>query len=253
MKKWKQTVSAGIFVVPGFVLAICILAVSFEAYAAPPTHTSTSYGVDEVFFGSGGVNDATSSQYSARASLGDFGVGNTASTLYQAYAGFTTTEEPFIEFVVNAQNVDLGIQSTSSASTGTATFTIRAWLADGYIVSNASPPPQYSSYTLTNMATTAPSSPGTEQFGINLRDNSAPADVGADPVQIPDNTFSFGQVATGYDVPNQYRYVNGETIAYSDKSTSVTEYTITYMMNVEGKTPAGTYTMNHVLVATATY
>ena len=41
---------------------------------AAPTYSSTNYGVDEVFMGAGGLNDASSASYRARASLGDTGV-----------------------------------------------------------------------------------------------------------------------------------------------------------------------------------
>lgn len=233
----------GLLIIPSFVARV----------QAAPTYVSPSYGVDEVFFGSGGVNDANSANYNARASLGDLGVGNSASSLYQLYGGFTTTEEPFLEFVVNAVNVDLGTLSTASASTGTATFTVKAYLASGYVVRTTSDAPQNASYTMANMSSTAASTPGTEQFGINLRANTSPATVGADPVQLPDASFSYGQVANGYNTANQFKYVKNDTIAYSDKSSGITQYTMTYLMNISSLTPGGTYVMNHNLVATGTF
>jgi len=249
MKKqtvWRFAVSSlliAVMTVPNF---------GYRAFAAP-TYVSPSYGVDEVFFGSGGVNDANSANYNARASLGDTGVGNSASANFQAYGGFTTTEEPFLEFVVNAQSVDLGVQSTGIATTGTATFTIRAWLADGYSITTTSDGPINDTYAITTLNTPTASSPGTEQFGINLRANTSPATVGANPVQLPDASFSYGQVGADYNTPNQYKYVKGDEIAFSNQSSSITQYTITYMMNVRGSTPAGTYIMNHNMVATARY
>ena len=108
-------------------------------------------------------------------------------------------------------------------------------------------------YTLAPLTGGGTSSPGTEQFGINLVANTSPATFGANPVQVPDNTFSFGVVATGYDTPNNYRYNKGDIIAKSLKSTSVTIYTISYLYNISSTTPAGEYQFNHDLVATATY
>jgi hypothetical protein len=64
---------------------------------AAPEYTSPNYGIDEVFMGAGGLNDATSTNYQARASLGDIAVGNGLSSLYQLWAGFTTTYDPYIE------------------------------------------------------------------------------------------------------------------------------------------------------------
>lgn len=237
----------------GLILGVLMLPITIARVQAAPTYVSPSYGVDEVFFGAGGVNDASSASYRARASLGDTGVGNSASSLYQIYGGFTTTEVPFLEFVVNAATVDLGVQNIAAASTGSATFTVKAYLASGYVVTTISDAPRNSTYTIANMATTASSAPGTEQFGINLRANTAPATIGADPVQLPDASFSFGQVSAGYNTPNQYKYVKNDVIAYSDKSSGITQYTMTYLMNVKSTTPGGTYVMNHNLVATGTF
>lgn len=233
----------GILLMPGLVM---------RAQAAP-TYVSPNYGVDEVFFGAGGVNDASSANYRARASLGDTGVGNSSSSLYQLYGGFTTTEAPFLELVVNAVNVDLGVQNTASATTGTATFTVKAYLASGYVVTTISDPPKNASYTIANMATTAASAPGTEQFGINLRANTSPTTVGANPVQLPDASFSFGQVSADYNVPNQFKYGKNDVIAYSSKSSGITQFTMTYLMNIKSTTPGGTYVMDHNLVATGTF
>lgn len=247
----KQTLARTSFI--AILLACFSLPVTVARAQAAPTYVSPSYGVDEVFFGAGGVNDASSASYRARASLGDTGVGNSASSLYQIYGGFTTTEVPFLEFVVNNTTVDLGVVAIDSASTGSASFTVKAYLSGGYVVATVSDPPQNGSYTLTNMATATTSSPGTEQFGINLRANTSPTNIGADPVQLPDASFSFGQVATGYNTPNQYKYVKNDVIAYSDKSSGITEFTMTYLMNINNTTPAGLYAMQHNLVATATY
>jgi hypothetical protein len=70
---------------------------------------------------------------------------------------------------------------------------------------------------------------------------------------VPDNNFSFGQVAATYGVANQYKYVKGDVIAQSAQSTSVTTYTVSYVFNISNVTPSGQYTFRHVLVATGTY
>lgn len=254
MNTWKQTITRllaisiglAIFGLPNLVLNV----------SAAPTHTSPNYGVDEVFFGSGGVNDANSANYNARASLGDLGVGNSASANFQAYGGFTTTTDPYIELFVPATSIDLGYLDISQATTTSATFRVRAWLADGYVVQNGSDGPintEPGAYAMNTLATQTAPAPGTEQFGINLVANTSPATVGANPAQLPDATFSDGQVNTNYATANQYRYNKGDIIAFSDKSTSITEYTVTYMYNISEATPAGEYVLRHSIVATGTY
>ena len=252
MSIWKQKIQQIFGIVCSALLLSSPFLFSSLVFAAPP-YSSTNYGVDEVFMGSGGVNDASSASYNARASLGDTAVGNSSSASFQANAGFVTTDQPYLEFIVNASSIDLGTLNTSSAAMGSATFTIRTYLASGYVVNTISDPPQNGSYTLANMATTAASSPGTEQFGINLVANTSPSTIGANPNQIPDSSYSFGEVSAGYDTPNQYKYVKNDTIAFSTRSSGTTEFTMTYLVNIKTSTAGGVYTMSHNLVATSTF
>lgn len=222
---------------------------------AAQSSTSPNYRVDQTLFGTGSEPDLNSTNYRGSATVGDLGVGNTASPNYQAYAGFNTTDEPYLEFVVTGSNIDLGYINPTQASTANSTFYVRAWQTSGYVVRTESDPPTNNSggYTLTPLATPSASAPGTKQFGINLVANTSPATFGAVPQQVPDVTFSFGAAATDYDTPNLFKHVKGDTIAGSNKSTSVTIYTVSYLFNIDEVTPAGRYTFNHVMVATATY
>jgi hypothetical protein len=214
--------------------------------------SSTNYRVDQTFFGSGGELDASSTNYRSRQSAGELTIGNTASTNYQAFAGFNTTDEPYLEFVVTNSNIDLGYLDPSATSTATGTFSVRAWQASGYVVRTESDPPSNGSHNITPLASPTTSSINTEQFGINLVDNSSP-NIGTDLQQMPDGTFSFGEVMSGYDTVNNFKYAKGDIIARSLKSSSITQYTVSYIFNITNFTPAGQYTFNHVLVATATY
>lgn len=235
-------------------LALVLLIVLASAgVASAAQSSSSSYQVNEVYFGNGGNLNACSPSYCSKQSLGELTVGNPSSTNYQLRAGFNTDRQPYIEFVVDPANIDLGTLAPGSTKTTTATFSVKAYLSSGYVVTSESDPPSNGSYNLTGLSSPTASNSSNEQFGINLVANTSPATFGADPVQVPDSSFSFGQVASGYDTPNLYKYVKGDTIAYSNKSSGETDYTISYIFNVSNITPGGTYTLNHVLVATATY
>ncbi|MBA3758561.1 hypothetical protein H0X10_02940 [Candidatus Saccharibacteria bacterium] len=239
----------------GLSLVLAMLLAYIPAGVFAQSSSSTNYRVDQTIFGTGGELDAVSGTYRARQTAGELTIGNTASLNYQAYAGFNTTDEPFIEFVVTAANIDLGYLNPSSVSTASGSFYVRAWQASGYVVRTESDPPANVSnpaQTIAPLGSPTASSPGTEQFGINLKDNSAP-DVGAELQQVPDATFSFGQVESGYDTINQFKYNKGDVIARSVKSTSVTIYTMSYIFNISDTTESGQYTFNHILVATGTY
>ncbi len=236
-----------------FVMVACPLASAQQS-------SSTNYQVNEVFFGSGGELNACSTSYCSKQSAGELGVGNTSSANYQAQGGFNTDRTPYIEFKVTAGSTDLGVLSTGNASVATGTFSVKTYLAGGYVVQTVSDPPTNTLPTspiLHALSTPAASSPGTEQFGINLVANTtacgAPTTFGANPIQIPDNTYSFGTIASGYNTCGLFKYVKGDTIAQSTKSTGETDYTVSYLYNISNVTAAGQYDFHHVLVATSTY
>jgi hypothetical protein len=230
-----------------------VLLVPAVAFAGAPQSSSSSYQVDEVFFGSGGALNSCSSSYCTKQSAGEVAIGNTSSASYQAQAGFNTDRNPYIQINVNNTNVNVGTLTTSTTATANATFTVKAYLAQGYVVTTVSPPPSNGGYTMQALSTPTASSTGVEQFGMNLRANSAPITFGADPNQLPDPSFSFGQPESNYDTPNAYMYHQGDAIADSSTSSGDTEYTLSYIFNISHVTPGGTYTFDDVLVATGTY
>lgn len=223
------------------------------AVALAAQSSSSNYQVNEVFFGSGGELNSCSSSYCSKQSVGETTVGNSSSTNYQAQAGFNTDRTPYIQFVVSNTNINLGTLTANTAKTANSTFSVKSYLSHGYAVINASDPPANDTYTMNALTVPTGSVVGSEQFGINLVANTAPATFGADPVQVPDTSFSFGQVAADYSTPNSYKYLKGDTVAYSTASSSTTNYTASYLFNISNVTPGGQYVLRHVLVATATY
>jgi hypothetical protein len=241
--------------IAGIVAAIVILVPKLGL----AQYTSSNYKANEVFFGSGGDTGQASSNYQASVSAGSLGVGNYAGTNYKAYSGFLSPNEPFLEMQIDSTTVILGTLDATSANTGTSTFHVRAYIDTGYTVQTVSQPPTYTSgaasHTLAAMSLGA-SSPGTEQFGINLVHNTLPANFGANPSPQPNGAFATGVAATGYNTANQYQYNVGDIIAQTPTGSSgwgLTDYTISYIANISLLTPAGNYTMIHDLVIVATF
>ena len=238
------------------------------AIATAAQSSSSSYSIDQAFFGSGGQLNSCSTTYCTNQRLGELGIGNSSSANAQVKSGSTVTDrQPFIEFVITGPtSIDVGTLTSATTHVASTTFSVKTYLAGGgYKVLNASPGPLNGNYLMHLLS--SPTSPniGNEQFGINLVANACPTNapgsgpgscsstLGANPVQVPDSSFSNGTVATGYNTPDSYKYVNGESIAYSNTSSGETDYTISYMFNISDVTPGGTYVFNHVLVATSTY
>lgn len=228
---WKRNTFASLLLVFGSVVAL--------AGVATAQSSSTNYKVNEYFFGSGGELEACSDQYCSKQSAGELTVGNTSSSSYQANAGFNTSSDPILEVAVNG-DVDFGLLSTEHTATGTVNVQVRTYLASGYNMIIRGTAPNYAGEALDAMSAGDEAETGKEQFGINLRNNSAP-NIGTDPVQVPDNTFSFGLPTADYNTPNQFKYLNGDTIAYSDSSSGQTNYTLSMIANMAELTDAGRY------------
>lgn len=234
-------------------LALVLFSVPMTGVVEAAQSNSSNYQVNEVFFGSGGELHACGTAYCSKQSAGELAVGRFSSSNYQAHAGFNTERMPFIEMTVSNTDIDLGTLNTTTTKTATSTFSIKSYLSHGYSVVNASDPPKNGNYTMQAITIPDGSTVGTEQFGVNLVANTLPVSFGSDPVQDPDNSFSFGLVGADYSSPNLYKYVKGDTVAHSVSSTSATQYTVSYIFNVSGVTPGGTYVMRHVLVGTSTF
>jgi hypothetical protein len=241
-----------------------VIALSSGGVAHAVQSSSSHYGVDETFFGSGGELNACSTNYCSKQTAGETVVGSSNSANFGIQGG-NSDRDNSLEMLVTGANLNLGQLTTTSTKVAESHFSVKSYLASGYAVRTVSPGPKYSSHVLQLLTTGAGSSTGTEQFGINLVANSCPANtspsgpgacsggLGTDPQEVPDTSFSFGHAAPGYDTADTYKYNNGDTIAYSNSSSGETDYTISYLMNISAITPAGTYTMNHVLVATSTF
>lgn len=235
------------------VIAVAVLVLFSGAALAQQGSSSTNYELDEVFLGPGGTRDTSSDNYNAEGTVGDLGVGESESGSYNLLAGFTTDAEPTLAFVVNSTSVDLGELSTNETATTTGSFSVGAYNADNIVVQTLSEPPTNNEHVLTPLTSAAAAQTGTEQFGMNLRANTSPENFGADPVQVPDGSFSFASATNGYETANQFKYNQNDIIVQSNRSSGQTDFTISYIFNVDNLTPGGAYNFRHDLVATSAY
>lgn len=222
------------------VIALGVILAGMSVAQVSAQMSSGSYQVNEAQFGSGSSVEQCSGSYCSNASLGDLTNGSGSSNNYAAQFGFGTTDVPLLEVYATQGNTDAGLITTSTTGKVSAQVSVRSYLSNGYVMQITGTPPSTSGKPLTAMATAAASSPGTEQFGLNLRANTVPS-IGADPVQVPDNTFSFGSVMAGYNTANQYKYVDGDIVARSLTSSGQTNFTVSLILNISDVTPGGKY------------
>ena len=81
------------------------------------------------------------------------------------------------------------------------------------------------------------SDPGTDQFGINLVENTIPV-IGSDP----EGTWANAVPSADYSVPNKYKYVSGDVVAYSPNVSLMRKFTVSYILNSSKSLRAGVYT-----------
>ncbi len=155
---------------------------------------------------------------------------------------------PTLTFSLGANSINLGTLSSSAVSTGSHTITVGTNAANGVVVTYSGSTLTSSGNTITAMSTAAASSVGTEQFGINAKDNATP-NVGAEC----SGTSPVAAAATGYSTVDNFKFVSGETIVSSSGSINDTTCTISYIANIAAPTEAGSYTTTLTYIATGTF
>jgi hypothetical protein len=211
---------------------------------------STNYRFDESTVGSGGLIQSSSSNYSATSASGDLAIGEASSANYNIDAGSKTSPDPALSFKMISTDVNFGSFTANSSATTTASFSVSNYTSYGYVVQITGEPPTNGTHVIDAMSTTGSPITGIDQFGINMVANTSPRSFGANPNQ---GLFGFGTATSNYNTSNQFRYVSGETIASAPKSSGVTTYTISYLVNVASLTPGGKYTSHQTLIVTGTY
>ena len=101
---------------------------------------------------------------------------------------------------------------------------------------------------------------GTGQFGMNLKLNTvltSTVAVGAEVNAAADGVNLKGQANTGYATVDEFKFTTGDIVANSANGgagpTNSQVYTVSYIVNVAGNQPSGTYTTTLTYICTATY
>jgi hypothetical protein len=245
-------------ILPKLITCLTLLITAFYTpIAVAQIPTSSNYSVPESGFTTGSEIDANSASYNARTSIGNLGIGQSESGNYIGFGGFITPEDEYVELVIPATTVDMGVLSPGIPGTGTATFSARSYLNNQYaIISMRDSPSNNNGDTIDPITTAAAFSASTEQFGMNLVANTSPVVQGAVPSRQPvdDGTFAFGEAAPGYETADLYQYNAGDTLARSvTRGYGETDYTISYLLNITSITPAGQYRMEQDLIMLAIF
>ena len=116
------------------------------------------------------------------------------------------------------------------------------------------------SNTIGGMTVSSVGTRGISQFGINLKLNTTTTSnpvVGAEVTPAANGTNFKGQAVTNYNSVDNFKFVSGDTVADSANGgaggTDSQIFTVSYMVNVSGSQPAGTYTTTITYICTPTF
>jgi hypothetical protein len=137
--------------------------------------------------------------------------------------------------------INFGELSSSRASTGSSQMLVATNAEDGYSITAHGTTLSSGSNIINALSAPDVSRPGTGQFGLNLRANTAPPG-GSEPTGP-----GVSQPLPNYNQPNIFRFVTGDTVAARPEPENVRVFTVSYLVNVPANQAAGVY------VSTITY
>ncbi len=163
--------------------------------------------------------------------------------------------DPTLSFALSSYDCDLGTFSPAYAVFCNHTMRAATNAPGGYTISYmyTGSGPIGPIIDLPPMTTPDSSTPGTEQFGMNLATNTAAGastltDFGAGV------SGGSGTVASDYDTGDIFKFdPNGDVVAESATASMETTYTASYIANVQPNTPAGYYAVGMRYIITPNF
>jgi hypothetical protein len=132
---------------------------------------------------------------------------------------------------------DMGNLSSTQTLTASSQMAAATNATGGFVITANGPTMQAGTNVINSLSTPQPSVKGTSQFGINLRANDDP-EVGGDS----DGSWANASPSPDYDIPNHFKYIDGDTIASSVGVNLQHRFTVSYIVNASESLRPGVYT-----------
>lgn len=150
--------------------------------------------------------------------------------------------------------------SPTDTATSTSQMAASTNAGSGYVISVNGPTLTSGSNTISSMNALDISRHGVSQFGLNLMANTTATStvaVGTDVAPVANATNYRGQAATNYSTVDSFKFTTGNVVADSANggagATDAQIFTVSYIVNVPGSQPAGTYTTTLTYICTPTF
>ncbi len=144
-------------------------------------------------------------------------------------------------------SIDMGTLKTNNVTTATSQFVAGTNADNGYTVTVNGNSLTSGNNVLKAMSNMSISLPGTNQFGMNLRQNISPV-IG----QNPTGTGSAAPVGS-YNIPDNFIFNSGDTIASTSTVDNYRKFTASYIANIDANQPGGYYATTLTFVALANF
>lgn len=147
----------------------------------------------------------------------------------------------------NSYFIDLGEFSRSSATAATSELLVTTNAGFGFSVTLAGTTLTSGNNLINPLFSQSTSSPGTSQFGLNLRANSSPG-IGANPTGP-----GVATVASDYAVANRFKFMPGDAVVSANGTSDFRKFTVSYVTNISASQPAGIYATTVSYIALANF
>lgn len=151
----------------------------------------------------------------------------------------------------NSNNIfytDMGTLDSKSTLKAQSQMAVGTNASGGFAITANGTPMSAATNVIDSPSNPTESTPGKNQFGINLVENNEPA-IGEDP----EGEWTNAVASPNYSVPNMYMYVPGDVVAYSPNVSLMKKFTVSYILNASPSLRAGVYTTTMTYIASGRF
>lgn len=143
---------------------------------------------------------------------------------------------------------DMGQLDSSTTLTAQSQMAVGTNATGGFAITANGGPPAAGTNVIDSPSSPTESVPGSNQFGINLVANNTPS-VGNDP----EGTWANAVTTPDYGVPDVYKFVSGDVVAYSPNVSLMKKFTVSYILNSRPDLHPGVYSTTITYIASGRF
>ena len=143
---------------------------------------------------------------------------------------------------------DMGSLNSTSTLTAQSQMAVGTNASGGFAITVNGTPMSAATNVIDSPSAPAKSTPGKNQFGINLVENIDPA-IGRNP----EGEWANAIASPNYATPDMYMYVPGDVVAFSPNVSLMKKFTVSYILNASPSLRAGVYTTTMTFIASGRF